>query len=118
MKSLRMVALGLLASSAMACGASSSAPPVGAPGAQSSCRVTTGVSLSLASSEGGSATPTAAAEDFAVRGRAIFPAPDTGWRIISSDSNGTLMRSSVIELHAFQGPDGTWQIDAGHHCAG
>jgi hypothetical protein len=119
MKGLRgMFALGLVASSAMACGASSSAAPLRAPPTQSACRITTGVSLSLASGEGGSATSIAAAEDFAVRDRAIFPAPATGWRIVSCDGNGTLIRSADTELHAFQGSDGTWKIDAGHRCAG
>jgi hypothetical protein len=74
-----------------------------------------GFSLSVAD-HGGQPTPVAAAEWFAAHSTQIASVPGTGWHETGHDDNGVLLRSGDATLHAFQGPDQTWQIDSGRAC--
>lgn len=89
-----------------------SVPATAAP----SCRPGESVALSLASGVGGAASPVAASLAFATRDQSILPVPTSGWRVVRTDTTGVWVRSGGSELHAIQGTDRTWQIDAAHRC--
>jgi hypothetical protein len=70
--------------------------------------------LSLVSSVGGQPSPVAATEWDATH-HAIpgFRLPTSGWQVVSRDSGGDNVRSDGYQVHAVQGPDGSWQVDSG-----
>jgi hypothetical protein len=65
---------------------------------------------------GGQPTPVAAAEWFAAHSQSIATVPASGWQESSHDDAGVVLRSGGATLHAFQGPDQTWQVDGGKSC--
>jgi hypothetical protein len=74
----------------------------------------TGFALSLAD-HGGQSTPVAAAEWFAAQDN-IATVPRAGWHEAGHDATGVVLESGQATLHAFQGPDQTWQVDSGKTC--
>ena len=80
-----------------------------------SCTHRTGFELSLASDRGGQPSPVKAATWFAAHG-GVQGIPLGGWLVVGRNRDGTTLRSGSTTLHAVQGSDATWQVDAGSRC--
>lgn len=83
--------------------------------ANSPCPSGSGFALSLVSDRGGQPTPVAAASWFARHG-GLPGIPAHGWRQVSRSGGAAMVQSGAVTLHAIQGPDRTWQVDAGTRC--
>lgn len=119
-----VLAAGLLLSAVGGCAfaANHAQPAVEGPGtstadmsSKTGCAPGGGFALSLVSNRGGQATPAAAATWFATRG-GVPNIPVHDWRVVAADSAEATLRSGAVTLHAFKGPDGTWQVDSGNRC--
>lgn len=77
-----------------------------------SCSTCSDFALSAVSDTGGQSSPVAAAKWFAVHG-GVADVPRAGWQETGRDQNGATVKSGGQTLHTMQGPDGTWQVDAG-----
>ena len=92
-------------------------PVVTQPRALAKCARTNNFALSLASSYGGQPTPKAAAEwDASHHAIPGFALPLSGWQVVSRKIRSASVRSGEFQVHAVEGPDGTWQVDEGYRC--
>ena len=84
------------------------------------CHVSTqNFEVSLVSSTGGASSPTSAAIAASrqpIPGMPGFRLPRTGWVVVHQSGVGASVRSDSYQVHATQGPDGTWRVDSGYRC--
>jgi hypothetical protein len=95
-----------------ACSATASPTPTRPP----ICSNFSGFELSLASDQGGQASPVKAAGWFAIHG-GVPNIPTGEWREANSNVQGATVYSGKTILHVVRGSDGTWQVDSGKRCS-